>query len=140
MQQVFVCAEFFHYCGPERQNDILGYVENSAVDIGLAEILNHFDTLYQYLLLVAHQNNIADPFDQRVVETYWLGNSLLGNVKVKAFAAHLTDALKGNLQEKIIRLNKRWNTTTQFSCFEYFYPNRTPCRAAYLVNDGSMQN
>ena len=100
MQQVFVCAEFFHYCGPERQNDILGYVENSAVDIGLAEILNHFDTLYQYLLLVAHQNNIADPFDQRVVEAYWLGNSLLGNVKVKAFAAHLTDALKRKLTGK----------------------------------------
>lgn len=105
-QGLLMCSRYsfapnsLHYCGPERQSDMLGYVKNNAVDRGLTELLNHFDTLYQYLLLIAHQNNIQDPFDRRVVEAYWLGNSLLGNVKVQAFATHLTDTLKRKVTEK----------------------------------------
>ncbi len=88
-----------HYCGPERQNDMLGYVQHNVGDEGLFEILNRFDTLYKYLVLIAQENNIRDPFDRRVVEAYWLGNGLLRAVKAKAFASHLTDSLE--LKKKI---------------------------------------
>lgn len=105
-QGLLMCGRYsfapnsLHYCGPERQNDMLGYVQSGVVDVGLAGLLNRFDTLYNYLVLIAQQNNIADPFDRRVVEAYWLGNSLLGNVKVQAFAAHLSDTLKRKLTGK----------------------------------------
>jgi hydrogenase maturation factor len=84
---------YFHYCGPEKQKDLLGYVKEHISDKGLTEIISDFETLYPYLVLIASQNNIKDPFDLRVVEAYWLGNDLLKNVKLKAFGDHLSDTL-----------------------------------------------
>ncbi len=88
-----------HFCGPEKQNDLLGYVTNHNADNGLIEILDRFETLYPYLALIASQNGITDPYDRRVVEAYWVGNSLLSRIKPRAFAAHLTDTL--SLRHKI---------------------------------------
>ena len=102
---VIACSRYsfapnsLHYCGPERQNDMLGYVTGSLADDGLVEILNRFETLYPYLVLIASENTIADPFDYRVVEAYWLGNTLLDRVRVKPFAAHLADRV--GLKRKI---------------------------------------
>jgi hydrogenase maturation factor len=87
-----------HYCGPEKQRDMLEYVTEGQVDRGLFEIQSKFETLYPYLVLIASENNIKDPFDRRVVEAYWLGNSLLQRIKIRAFAKHL-DTL--NLQQSI---------------------------------------
>ncbi len=36
-----------------------------------------------YLQLIARSNDIADPFDARVVEAYWIGNELLDGVEVR---------------------------------------------------------
>lgn len=88
-----------HYCGPERQIDMLGYVQSAEADGGLAGLLNRFETLYPYLVLIASANHIKDPFDRRVVEAYWLGNTLLRRVKTTAFANHLTDTLE--LKKKV---------------------------------------
>src|SRR4030042_1170915 len=96
MQGVMSCSRYsfapnsLHYCGPERQSDMLGYVQHEAADKGLAEILHRFDTLYKYLVLIASSNHIHDPFDRRVVEAYWVGNNLLARVKTNQFAQHLT--------------------------------------------------
>jgi hypothetical protein len=96
---ILTCARYafapnyFHYCGPEKQRDLKEYIQRNTVDFGLSDILHHFETLYPYLLLIAMSNRIKDPFDQRVVEAYWIGNALLGNVKPAAFAAHLSEGL-----------------------------------------------
>jgi len=88
-----------HYCGPERQHDILGYVRAVEADTGLVDLLNRFETLYPYLVLIASENHIKDPFDRRVVEAYWLGNALLRHVKTTSFANHVADTLE--LKKKV---------------------------------------
>jgi hydrogenase maturation factor len=40
------------------------------------------------LKLIAAENGIADAFDDRVVDAYWLGNSLLERVTMKGFYNH----------------------------------------------------
>lgn len=97
---VSLCLKFafppnsLHYCGPEKQADIRGYLETHTSDKGLHGILSHFETLYPYLQLIAAANHIKDPFDRRVVEAYWLGNRLLERVLKRDFHEHLTDSLK----------------------------------------------
>lgn len=73
--------------------------------MGTVEILTQFSTLYPYLMLIASENNIKNPFDTKVVEAYWLGNRLLQSISKKIFARHLKDKinLKGML--KIGELN-----------------------------------
>lgn len=83
-----------HYCGPEKQQEILAYQSERVVDDGLKKILQEFQTLYPYLTLIAYENNIRDPFDPRVVEAYWIGNDLLKNVTMKNFYQHFIKALK----------------------------------------------
>lgn len=96
---ILTCASYafppnsLHYCGPEKQNNLLAYQREQIADAGLAEIVRDFQTLYPYLTLIAHENNIADPFDPRVVEAYWIGNGLLKNVKINNFYHHLHDSL-----------------------------------------------
>jgi len=98
-QGLILCSRYafgpnsLHYCGPERQGDILGYVQSEEADRGLAELLNRFETLYPYLVLIASENHLKDPFDRRVVEAYWLGNSLLHRVSGKALVTHVADTL-----------------------------------------------
>lgn len=89
----------FHYCGPERQNDLTSYIVESKSDRGLSEILQQFETVYPYLVLIASENGIADPFDRRVVEAYWLGNPLVSRVRISSFMRHLEDGLQ--LKKKI---------------------------------------
>jgi len=102
---IAICARYafapnyFHYCGPQKQKDLKEYIGTHTTDKGLVAILNHFETLYPYLLFIASQNHIPNPFDPRVVEAYWLGNTLLDHVKISAFANHLTDTLA--LKKKI---------------------------------------
>lgn len=83
-----------HYCGPEKQHEILAYQSEQVADDGLKKILQEFQTLYPYLTLIAYENNIRDPFDSRVVEAYWIGNDLLKNVTMKNFYQHFVKALK----------------------------------------------
>lgn len=108
-QGLLKCARYsfapnqLHYCGPEEQANMRGYVANGISDQGLFEILNRFDTLYNYLVLIASYNHISNPFDPRVVEAYWLGNQLLTRVSKKKFAELLTDSL---LLQKKMKLGK----------------------------------
>lgn len=83
-----------HYCGPEKQHDLSSYVNESKTDEGLLEILQQFETVYPYLLLIASENSIADPFDPRVVDAYWLGNRLVSKVRISSFIKHLDDGLQ----------------------------------------------
>lgn len=97
---VIMCSRYafapnsLHFCGPEKQLDMKAYVSAGTADEGLSDILHRFETLYPYLRLIASANNLSDPFDRRVVEAYWIGNSLLGQVRVRPFAGLLTDTLQ----------------------------------------------
>jgi hypothetical protein len=80
-----------HYCGPDANQELFSYIDEEAADPGLEQLLKGFATMYPYLRLIAHANNIRDVFDERVVEAYWIGNSLLDRVQVRAFFSHLSD-------------------------------------------------
>lgn len=74
------------YCGPEKswlefQKFFSEPVEENAS--ASRSLLEGFDALMPYLKLIAHENGLQ-PFDSRVIEAYWLGNSLLENVSFQA--------------------------------------------------------
>lgn len=72
------------YCGPDDNAALFQYVAERTPDQGLVELERRFEGAYPYLCLIAHSNGIADPFDERVVDAYWIGNSLLDGVDAKA--------------------------------------------------------
>jgi hypothetical protein len=88
-----------HYCGPDANAEIRAYLEAGEVDVGLTKLLGAFKTMFPYLRLIADSNGIRDPFDERVVEAYWLGNSLLDNVGKRRLWRHLAEGL--NLKKKL---------------------------------------
>jgi hypothetical protein len=105
-----LCARYayppnsFSLCGPDKQRDLQWYASNLVSDKGTSEILSQFTTLFPYLNFIAVENNIKEPFDERVVEAYWVGNSLLDNLPYTSFIRHLDDSL--NLKKKLDMKNK----------------------------------
>lgn len=90
------------YCGPSNERTLFDYAASGRVDEGLIELLEKFETMYPYLKLIAKANQIKDPFDKRVVEAYWLGNSLLNKVEMNNLYLSLLDDhhLKNRLPNK----------------------------------------
>ncbi|KPJ84999.1 hypothetical protein AMJ57_04665, partial [Parcubacteria bacterium SG8_24] len=82
-----------HYCGPDANSEILAYLRQGESDPGLESLLSMFRTMYPYLQLIAEANGLADPFDEQVVEAYWIGNRLLEAVGRKPFYRHLSETL-----------------------------------------------
>ena len=95
MDGVLQCSRYafgpnrLHYCGSDANQELLAYIKTNTEDFGLTKLLEGFQTLYPYLQLIAHANNIKDPFDERVVEAYWIGNSLLDAVEKQQLYKHL---------------------------------------------------
>jgi hypothetical protein len=77
------------YCGGDDNRTLFEYGLAHVVDGGLSPLLRRFTGALPYLQLIARANNLADPFDDRVVEAYWIGNELLDGVEVR----QLYDAL-----------------------------------------------
>ncbi|PIU75089.1 MAG: hypothetical protein COS76_02660 [Candidatus Portnoybacteria bacterium CG06_land_8_20_14_3_00_39_12] len=75
-----VAPNYFGYCGPDKNKSLIDHLKENIADSEVTHILKEFETLYSYLQLIAYANKIKDPFDERVVEAYWLGNSFLKNV------------------------------------------------------------
>jgi len=82
-----------HYCGPDASAEVAAHIKEGVADPGLEALLKRFETLYPYLLHIAGENGIKDPFDPRVVEAYWIGNDLLGRIEQGHFYRHLKDGL-----------------------------------------------
>ena len=86
MDGVLQCSRYafgpnrLHFCGPDANREIWDYLNDGFTDFGLQKLLKGFETLYPYLERIARSNNLTDPFDPRVVEAYWLGNTLLDQV------------------------------------------------------------
>lgn len=87
------------YCGPSNERTLFDYAASDRVDKGLIELLEKFETMYPYLKLIAKANQIRDPFNKRVVEAYWLGNSLLDKVSMSDLYYDLKD--KHHLLERL---------------------------------------
>ncbi|MFH1916214.1 MAG: DUF6390 family protein [Nanoarchaeota archaeon] len=66
-----------HYCGPKDSQDVfLRYLEKKDNADNVRSSLKRFEGLWPYLTVIAEKHGL-DPFDQRVVEAYWIGNELL---------------------------------------------------------------
>lgn len=100
MEGVLRCSRYsfgpnrLHYCGPDANAEIRGFIEDGKSDIGLELLLRQFKTLYPYLKYIAEENGIKDPFDKRVVEAYWLGNGLLEKIQKRKLHDFLIDNLR----------------------------------------------
>ena len=95
------------YCGPDDSAALFEYVAEKRPDQGLVELERRFEGAYPYLCLIAHANGIADPFDERVVEAYWIGNRLLSGVGSKA----LHESMRERFQPRMTGTDFRWLTT-----------------------------
>jgi hypothetical protein len=84
-------------CGAEQSRTLLEYGTAGASDEGLAELARAFEGAWPYLKLIADANQIRDPLDSRVVEAYWVGNSLLNRVSPQTLARHVEDRFKGRV-------------------------------------------
>ena len=109
---LITCARYafppnhLEYCGPLKSSEIQSYLKESASDQKLSELISQFETLYPYLTFIAHENGIADPYDMRVVEAYWVGNTLLKKLSQKSLYQHFSDnlSLKKRLTPKELEL------------------------------------
>lgn len=79
------------YCGPSNERTLFDYTAKKKIDQGLIELLSDFECLYPYLKGIARANKIKDSFNERVVEAYWLGNSLLNNVLINDLFLNLKE-------------------------------------------------
>jgi hypothetical protein len=97
---------YYHYCGPDTAGAFGDYVNENYSDGKLTEYLTQFETLYPYLVSIARANRIADPFDPRVVEAYWVGNDLLNQLEQKDMYSVLTDGQ--NLHKRLDKKSLLW--------------------------------
>src|SRR5205085_7918384 len=85
------------YCGGDDHRSLFDYCIAGVSDPGLRDLLRKFSGAVPYLRLIARCNMIADPFDLRVVEAYWLGNELLQGVEARA----LYDSLRARFARQM---------------------------------------
>jgi hypothetical protein len=88
------------YCGPDDHHALFEYVAQQRTDKGLVELERRFDGAYPYLRLIAEANGIADPFDDRVVEAYWIGNACLERVDATSFYESLSTRFKARMDPR----------------------------------------
>ncbi|MGE3074407.1 MAG: DUF6390 family protein [Dehalococcoidia bacterium] len=80
------------FCGGDDDRALFSYATENTIDPGLTQLEQQFEGAYPYLRLIAHANGLADPFDRRVVEAYWVGNELLDRIDM--------GLLHGSLEER----------------------------------------
>ncbi len=92
------------YCGGDDNRTLFEYGVENVVDSGVQAMLRKFTGALPYLQLIARTNGIADPFDDRVVEAYWIGNELLDRVEVR----QLYDALAERFGKQLQGRTRGW--------------------------------
>ena len=86
------------YCGGDENRLLFDHAVEQVVDGGLKGHLRKFTGALPYLQLIARANGIADPFDPRVVDAYWIGNSMLDHVEVRQLYDSLLERFGRQLQ------------------------------------------
>jgi Family of unknown function (DUF6390) len=92
------------YCGGDDHGALFDYCVAGVTDGGLHSLLRKFTGAMPYLRLIAECNAIPDPFDERVVEAYWLGNELLQGVEAHALYDSLRARFGGQLRTRDLEL------------------------------------
>lgn len=90
------------YCGGDDNRTILDYAIADVREPPLDRMLRKFSGALPYLQLIARRNDIADPFDERVVEAYWIGNALLERVEARELYDHLRERYRGELSPRVM--------------------------------------
>jgi hypothetical protein len=80
-------------CGPEAAPGALGRAA-TVDERELRALALGFEGAYPYLSLIAAENDIADPLDRRVVESYWLGGGLGPQVGPRSFHRQLSERFR----------------------------------------------
>jgi hypothetical protein len=92
------------YCGPKETEIIFEELCQNApgknTRKNFKNLLLQFNGAIPYLELIARANNIRDIFDYRVVEAYWLGNSLLSKVTARNFYSSVEGRFKKRINSK----------------------------------------
>jgi len=91
------------YCGPRENRAIFDYCVAEQSDKGLVELLKGFEGAFPYLELIAKANKISDPFDEKVVEAYWVGNNLLKNIEVDDFYNSLNERFSKKINQSAMK-------------------------------------
>ncbi len=86
------------FCGGDDHRMLFEYGVQQSADGGLSPLLRRFTGALPYLHLIARANRIPDPFDERVVEAYWIGNELLAGVEVRQLYEALQERFGKQLQ------------------------------------------
>jgi hypothetical protein len=92
------------YCGGDDNRALFDYGIAGVTDGGLTALLRQFSGALPYLTLIARANGLTDPFDDRVVEAYWLGNELLEGVE----ASQLHNALAERINRHLTGRARAW--------------------------------
>ncbi len=91
------------YCGPEENRAMLDYLVEQRSDRGLEQILARFAGAFPYYSFIAAANSIADPFDPKVIEAYWIGNELLERVELADLHRHLEERFSRRFPARLLR-------------------------------------
>ena len=92
------------YCGGDDNATLLEHAVTGEAYAGVVPALRKFTGAMPYLTLLARENGIADPFDARVVEAYWLGNELLDRVEVRGLYETLRGRYGKQLSPRLMEL------------------------------------
>jgi hypothetical protein len=71
------------FCGSQKNQEqkmLHHFLEGKVTSNKIRLVLEKFEAAYAYYRLIAAKNKIKDPFDERVVGAYWIGNELLENI------------------------------------------------------------
>ena len=76
------------FCGPQGESlnkALFNFISGKKIsEKKIRKIFKKFEAAFCYYKLIARYNKIRDPFSQKVVSAYWIGNRLLEKVPVTA--------------------------------------------------------
>jgi len=90
------------YCGGDDNRALFEYALADVREAPLVRMLRKFSGAVPYLVLIAQRNGIADPFDERVVEAYWIGNELLERVEAHELYDSLRERFRKELSPRVM--------------------------------------
>ena len=92
------------YCGPDDNRRLFDHGVAGEADRALVPALTRFLGPMPYLRAIAAGAGIRDPFDDRVVEAYWIGNDLLDRYASRELYDALRERFRRELPPKVMDL------------------------------------
>ncbi len=89
------------YCGGPDDRELLEYAAEDFADDGMNRLIKQFQAAYPYLCFIADSSGIGNPFDSHVVESYWVGNNVLDNVRPHDFHEYLTEQISQRIPKRL---------------------------------------